>query len=142
MTSSGFFNPEQVERQVEYWFDLCEYDIETAKVMLVSGRLLYVGFMCHQVVEKGLKAAFVASQKTFPPRLHALVALAQRAGLYGNMSEEQRRLLDTLEPLNIECRYPAQKDLLLASLTQARCQELIIETGDMLAWIKIQLSKK
>jgi hypothetical protein len=29
----------------QYWIDLAEYDIETAKVMLQSGRYLYVGFM-------------------------------------------------------------------------------------------------
>jgi len=34
--------------------DLAQYDLETAQVMLDGGRFLYVGFMCHQVVEKSL----------------------------------------------------------------------------------------
>ena len=28
----------------EYWIEIAEYDIETAKAMLVSKRFLYVGF--------------------------------------------------------------------------------------------------
>ena len=45
-----------MDDNIRYWIELSEYDLETAKVMLSSRRLLYVGFMCHQVVEKALKA--------------------------------------------------------------------------------------
>jgi len=138
MTSNASLNQEQVKTQVAYWLGLCEYDLETAKVMQTSKRFLYVGFMCHQVVEKGFKALYIHLHCAFPPRIHALVELAKRTGVYGNLSNTQQALLDTLEPLNIECRYPAQKDLLLAALTESRCRELIDETEEMLAWIKAQ----
>ena len=32
----------------DYWFELAEYDLETAKAMLTTRRVLYVGFMCQQ----------------------------------------------------------------------------------------------
>ena len=35
-----------------YWLDSAEYDLQTARAMLETRRLLYVGFMCHQTVEK------------------------------------------------------------------------------------------
>jgi hypothetical protein len=41
-----------VKKGAEYWFDIAEYDLETARVMLQGKRFLYVGFMCHQVIEK------------------------------------------------------------------------------------------
>ena len=44
------------KEKVSYWLDLAEYDLDTAKAMLKSRRYLYVGFMCHQVIEKALKA--------------------------------------------------------------------------------------
>ncbi len=44
--------------EAEYWSDLSQYDLETAQAMLETNRLLYVGFMCHQSVEKILKAYF------------------------------------------------------------------------------------
>lgn len=37
-------------------------------------------------------------------------------------------LLDMLSPLNIEARYPLQKERLLASLTVSRCEQMIQET--------------
>ncbi|MCL2300052.1 MAG: HEPN domain-containing protein [Firmicutes bacterium] len=42
--------------KAQYWLDLADYDIETARAMLQTKRLLYVGFMCHQTAEKALKA--------------------------------------------------------------------------------------
>ena len=45
--------------RVRYWIDLAKYDLETAKAMNLTKRYLYVGFMCHQVMEKVLKAYYV-----------------------------------------------------------------------------------
>jgi HEPN domain-containing protein len=41
-----------------YWIEIADYDFETAKAMLASKRYLYVGFMCHQVIEKTIKAYY------------------------------------------------------------------------------------
>ncbi|HNT28701.1 MAG TPA: HEPN domain-containing protein, partial [bacterium] len=45
---------EQAEKTA-YWFEIAEYDLETARAMLKTKRYLYVGFMCHQTIEKALK---------------------------------------------------------------------------------------
>ena len=37
--------------KVKYWKELADYDIETAEVMYNGGRWLYVGFMCHLVID-------------------------------------------------------------------------------------------
>ncbi len=41
-----------INEKIKYWIDIAEYDLETAKAMLSTKRYLYVGFMCHQVIEK------------------------------------------------------------------------------------------
>ena len=46
-----------MNEKVNYWLDLARYDLDTAKAMLDTKRYLYVGFMCHQTIEKGLKDA-------------------------------------------------------------------------------------
>ena len=51
----------EISDKVKYWLELAEYDLETAKVMLNGGRYLYVGFMCHQVIEK------ILTEKSDPP---------------------------------------------------------------------------
>ncbi len=38
------------------WIALADYDIETARHMLATGRYLYVVFLCHLALEKLLKA--------------------------------------------------------------------------------------
>jgi len=40
---------------VSHWVERAEYDLETARSMLDTGRYLYVGYMCQQAVEKALK---------------------------------------------------------------------------------------
>lgn len=42
--------------KVAYWLDIADYDLDTAEAMYQTGRWLYVAFMCHQVIEKTLKA--------------------------------------------------------------------------------------
>ena len=50
----------------EYWIEIADYDIETAKAMLVSKRFLYVGFMCHQAIEKTIKAYYCSVKNEVP----------------------------------------------------------------------------
>ena len=126
---------------VKYWLDLTEYDIETAKVMLNGGRYLYVGFMCHQVIEKALKAVIARDciDDEIPPKIHHLQRLAEKAGLFSKMTEEQKDIIGKLNPLNIEARYPEYKNRIAANLSNDICKRLVEETEELLCWIKQQL---
>jgi HEPN domain-containing protein len=123
----------------EYWLDLAQYDLETAKAMYDSKRFLYVGFMCHQVIEKALKAYYSSRFKDAPPYTHNLGLLAQKAGLYSELSEEQKNLLDFLEPLNIEARYPTRKNKLMELMTGEKCLEIIGKTERQFQWVTKKL---
>jgi HEPN domain-containing protein len=63
------------------WVDQAQYDIDTARAMLASGRYLYVMFCCQQASEKALKAVIVRKTGTLPPRTHNLLRLAEAAGV-------------------------------------------------------------
>lgn len=120
-----------------YWLDSARYDLQTAKAMLETHRYLYVGFMCHQTIEKALKAALVARKPDEElPYIHKLSRLANLSGLAQEMSEAQLSLLDLLSPLNIEARYPLHRERLLATLSQARCRDMIAETEVLFQWIE------
>ena len=41
-----------MEERIAYWVDIADYDYDTANALMDSRRYLYVGFMCHQVIEK------------------------------------------------------------------------------------------
>ncbi len=62
--------------------------------------------MCHQSVEKALKACHWFSFQSDPEYTHSLSRLARKAGLLPEFSKENSGFLDKLEPLNIEARYP------------------------------------
>lgn len=125
--------------KAEYWFESAEYDLQTARAMLETKRFLYVGFMCHQTIEKALKGFFVSQKPEEElPYLHKLMRLANLAGISEKMDDAQLSLLDTLSPLNVEARYPLHKERLLASLTPERCREMIQETEALAIWIKQQ----
>jgi len=128
-----------VMNRVDYWIDLAKYDLDTAKAMNKSKRYLYVGFMCHQVIEKALKAYFVNKKDITPPYTHNLTLLAEKSEIYNEMSEEQMDFLDLLEPLNIEARYPTAKGKILETLTKEICAELIQKTEGELKWIMKKL---
>ncbi len=127
--------------RVEYWIDLAEYDLETARVMLSSERYLYVGFMCHQTIEKALKAVIArdCAEGEIPPKIHNLFKLTGKSGLYNRMSEEQLGFIDSINPLNIEARYPEYKEEIADTLSIAICEKIIKETEELLCWIKEQL---
>jgi HEPN domain-containing protein len=128
-----------MKEKIRYWTEMAEYDLETAKVMLTGKRLLYVGFMCHQAIEKMLKGYYVLVKKDNPPYTHNLTYLAEQGGIFAHMKEEQKSLLDILEPLNVEARYPTHKERVMRSLSQKKCKEIIEKTEGLFQWIKQQL---
>ena len=130
-----------MNERVEYWLKLADYDIETAKVMLNSGRYLYVGFMCHQTIEKALKAVIArdCADGEIPPKIHHLLKLSDLAGLFDKMSLEQQSFIKELNPMNIEARYPEHKEQVAAGLSNDICAEILAGTEDLFCWIKQQL---
>lgn len=72
------------DKKIEYWIDVSTYDLETAMVMLEGKRFLYVGFMCHQSIEKILKGYYLSVSDDNPPFTHNLTYLAKRCGLYND----------------------------------------------------------
>jgi len=127
------------DEKVTYWIELSEYDLETAAVMLNTGRYLYVGFMCHQVIEKIFKALYSKLNEDTPPFSHKLVYLAKQGNFYDNLSEEQKVFIDQMEPLNIKTRYPDYKKELAKQLNKEKCLEILEKTKTLQLWMKEQL---
>lgn len=128
-----------MDDKVQYWIDISDYDLETAEAMLRSKRYLYVGFMCHQTIEKVFKAYFTRVKSETAPFSHSLSYLAKKGDLYESFTDEQKDFIDQIEPLNIEARYPFHKERLLKSLTEEKCTEILKKTKELQLWIKEKL---
>ena len=95
--------------------------------------------MCHQAIEKTLKAYWRGTLTSDPPYTHSHKRLADGCGLYSQMNDQQKDFLNIITNYNIEARYPEDKDALSRTLTKEACRELIDETKQLLQWIKEKL---
>ena len=61
-----------LRQEVRDWLDSSGYDFETSKIMYDTGRYSYCVFMCHQTIEKLLKAIIIHVNKEIPKKSHNL----------------------------------------------------------------------
>jgi HEPN domain-containing protein len=127
------------QNKIDYWVDIADYDLKTAEAMLETGRYLYVGFMCHQAIEKYLKAHFVKTHNTVPPYTHNLLYLAEKVNIYQEFNDIQKDFLDYIVPFNIRTRYPSDKEELYRLLNKKKCEDIINQTKEFTKWIKNKL---
>jgi HEPN domain-containing protein len=83
-----------MDNKVPYWVEISDYDLDTAEAMLASKRYLYVGFMCHQTIEKILKHTLqVVNQK--PHLIPPVYLIWQRLATFTSHSLKIRKISST-----------------------------------------------
>jgi HEPN domain-containing protein len=101
-------------KSIRNWMAGAEYDLETAKHMLKTGRYIYVVFMCHLSLEKMLKAHVELEENKFPPKIHDLVKLATRAKL--DIPDALNDVILDLNKESIPTRYPEDESKKLGTI--------------------------
>ncbi|MBI5325448.1 MAG: HEPN domain-containing protein [Ignavibacteriae bacterium] len=89
------------------------------------------------MIEKTLKAYFWFKKEDDPPYTHNLILLSNKSELTRLMSKEQIEFLNVLMPLNIEGRYPSDKELIRKQLNEIRMKEILDKTIELNKWIKV-----
>lgn len=121
--------------KVAYWLDIASNDLDTAEYLFKGGRWLYVAFMCHQVIEKTLKAYWTATHDDDPPYTHSHVKLLEGCGLMAELGDERLDFIAMMVPMNIEARYPQYKQSVAATLNEDKCMYILEQTKQMQQWI-------
>jgi HEPN domain-containing protein len=123
-----------MDKIVEHWVERSQYDLDTAKIMLDTGRYLYVAYMCQQAVEKILKA-FIAQlgKENFP--IHNLNRLAEIATISNELTPEQFNFLAELTPYHIEARYGDYKENLSEIINEKKAEKVYKKTREIHKWI-------
>jgi len=124
------------QKAIYYWFNMADYDLKTAQVMLDGRRYLYVGFMCHQVIEKALKGLYVKQHNKIPPYTHNLLTLCMDLNL--DLTKEQQDFFTELNPLNIETRYPEMKEKLGKAISKKKASVLLEDTRSVYKWLRLR----
>ena len=83
-----------------------------------------------------LKAYYWHTRKKEPPYSHNLLLLSEESKFDELADEEHFALFNELMPLNIQARYPEDKELLLKVLNARKCEELYKKTKKFYTWIK------
>lgn len=92
-----------VRKDTTNWIALADYDIETARHMLATGRYLYVIFLCHLAPEKLLKAHVAEVTQTVPIKTHDLIYLVKKCEL--ELPENHLDFIGKINTASIPTRY-------------------------------------
>jgi len=116
------------------WLDRATYDLDTAKAMLQTGRLIYAIFMCQQFLEKCFKALLSYQGKEIIP-IHNLRRLAELSvGLY-DLNPDALIKLDFLSSYYINARYKEDLQQLSRGITETTAQDFIHFMEDFVRWL-------
>lgn len=126
-----------ISEKIEYWLDIADYDMKTAKSMHDSGRYLYTVFICQQAMEKLLKSLHLKRFSKEAPFTHNLVYLQSLLEL--RLSEERLKLLSELTAYYIEGRYPSYKAKLSKLVNKDKSSDVLKRTEALYKWLKRDL---
>jgi HEPN domain-containing protein len=121
------------------WREIAAKDIEVAELTHDNGYWLYAAFLCHQALEKTLKAYYVATHDDDPPFTHSHTRLLSRCGLTDELTDEQLRFVTLIEPMYIEARYPEQKLDAAKMLNKDASLYILKSTKELIQWIEKRL---
>jgi HEPN domain-containing protein len=116
------------------WLERVTYDLDTAKAMLQTGRLVYVIFMCQQSLEKCFKALLSYQGKEIIP-IHSLRRLAELSVGLHELNPDALIKLDFLSSYYINARYKEDLQQLSRGITETTAQDFIHFTEDLTKWL-------
>lgn len=124
------------KKVIKNWLSLAEYDFETAKAMLKSGRYLYVAFTCQQTIEKILKAFYVKEKDRTPPYTHNLIKLLNEISLSSEIDGDKKKFMETLNSYYVESRYTEEIEEISKLVNSGKAKEIFSKTKELFLWLK------
>jgi HEPN domain-containing protein len=116
------------------WINLSDYDLETARHMLATGRFLYVVFMCHLALEKMLKAHFTEVTQSVPKKTHDLIDLVKKSKLI--LPQSHLEFIGKINNASVPTRYPEDLQRLIAQYPESVARDYMEKTEEVLAWLR------
>ena len=132
----------------EYWLEAAQYDLETAKAMLNTGRYVYVTFMCQQTIEKLTKGIYQLFTDNEPPMVHniwnILKLLKKDVTIEKYLQNESfdEKLIEyksffvELLAYYISGRYPSFKEKISTSIDANRAKRVLNKGIEVFIWLE------
>jgi len=122
------------EKLIKYWIDGSDDDFETMIAMFDSKKFSWSLFIGHLMIEKLLKAYYVKVKSDYPPFIHNLLRLAEKADL--KLTDDKLEQLVTITAFNINTRYDDYKMSFKKQCTHEFTSEWIDKLKELRPWIK------
>jgi HEPN domain-containing protein len=128
------YRPSARRADTKNWIDSADYDLETARHMLTTGRHLYVVFTCHLTLEKMLKAHVTEVTAEVPAKTHDLIYLIKKAGL--SLQESHLEFIGRINNASIPTRYPDDIKQAIKDYDEEVARDYLNQTTEIIQWLK------
>ncbi|MBA4407980.1 MAG: DNA-binding protein [Odoribacter sp.] len=125
------------ERIVNFWIESSDKDFKAMIDLYQTQNNNWALFMGHLVIEKLLKAVYVKSKGEFPPMIHDLRRICEKADIELDLARQI--LLDSISRFNINARYDDYKQSFYQLCTENFTTEWIDKIKECRLWIKAKL---
>jgi HEPN domain-containing protein len=123
-----------MRKDTKNWIALADYDLETARHMLETGRYLYVIFLCHLALEKILKAHVTEVTQSVPLKSHDLIYLIKTCGL--KIPERDLDFIGKINTASIPTRYPDDLQRSIKEYPKSIAKDYLRQTTEIILWLK------
>jgi HEPN domain-containing protein len=124
---------DRVRREAELWWKQSLEDLKSAEGNLGIGRYYLVAFLCHQAIEKALKALYIQKLRESPGATHSLIFLGGKVGVPKQLFGHLRKV----SPDFVVARYPnAAQGLPHEIYDREMAEERLRLAREVLGWVK------
>ena len=129
--------PLTVEEKYHYWLSYAQNDMDSAEVMIHSGRWFYAVFMCQQAIEKLVKGLYILYVDDNVPRLHDINSIFDRFrdNLPEPLSDDRVELFDALSQFYLRSRYPDYTSALASIANSETAQSIYRKSKEAFQWL-------
>jgi len=124
---------------INHWIEGADKDYKTMMDLYNTRNFNWSLFMGHLVLEKLLKALYTKKKEDYPPLIHDLRRICEKAEI--ELSEEKIIILDTITRFNINARYDDYRQSFYNLCTETFTTEWIDKIKNIRIWIKKMLSE-
>ncbi len=128
-----------VEKIIKHWIESSDKDFQTMEDMYKTKHYHWSLFLGHLVIEKLSKAVYVKNKNKYPPLIHDLRRILEKADI--TLNQERIVIFDTISRFNINARYDDYKQAFYKLCTKEFTTKWFNEIKKKREWIKNTLLK-